>query len=72
MSAVETSDRPGLNEIRERLSRLSEADWVRSMVDYYQQHGHFRPADLRRLLGDPSKPIEIGPNASLPRYFCSG
>jgi hypothetical protein len=51
-------------------SRLNEAAMVsastaRSIVEHYWQTGTFRPQDLRRLPGDPTKGGEVTPNTNL-------
>ena len=57
-------------EIQEKLRGIPAAPWVREMLDYYRRTGVFRPQDLRRLLGDPNRAVEVGPNASLSSFFC--
>jgi hypothetical protein len=47
------------------LEQTPPADWVRNMIEHYRRTGTFRPQDLRRLLGDPTEGVEIGPNSSL-------
>jgi hypothetical protein len=47
------------------LARAQPPEWVRQMIEHYQRTGSFRPEDLRRLLGDPTKGVEVGPNTSL-------
>lgn len=69
MTALGKQNAPSLDEIRERLESLGEAEWVRRMIEYYRENGRFRPEDLRRLLGDPTQSVEIGPSASLPKFF---
>ena len=55
----------------ERLKdRMSEADWVRKMKDYFAKTGTFRAEDLGRLLGDQTKGVEMGSRESLTRHFC--
>jgi len=39
------------------------------MVDYYHRTGTYRAEDLRRLLGDPNRSVEVGPIASLSSFF---
>ncbi len=56
-------------EIRAKLYELPPADWIRAMVAHYQHTGSYRPEDLRRLLGDPNRAVEVGPNASLASFF---
>jgi hypothetical protein len=59
-------------EIQAKLRELPPADWVRAMIDHFQRTGSYRPEDLRRLLGDPNRPVEVGPNASLASFFSQG
>jgi len=49
--------------------RMEEAEWVREMRAHYARTGAFRPQDLRRLLGDPAKGVEMGAGGSFARYF---
>jgi hypothetical protein len=56
-------------EIEENLRHLPPAEWVRDMIDHYRRTGAFRPQDLRRLLGDPNRAVEVGPNSSLATFF---
>lgn len=49
----------------EKLRQASPPDWVRKMIEHYHRHGTFRPEDLRRVLGDPTKGVEVGPDVSL-------
>ena len=56
-------------EIRAKLRELPPADWVRAMIDHHQRTGSYRPEDLRRLLGDPNRAVEVGPEASLASFF---
>ncbi len=57
--------------IRAMLEALPPAEWVREMIDHYNRTGTYRPEDLRRLLGDPNRAIQVGPDvgpdSSLPR-----
>jgi hypothetical protein len=39
------------------------------MIDHYNRTGTYRPEDLRRLLGDPNRAVEVGPNTSLAAFF---
>ncbi len=56
-------------EIETKLRQLPAAEWVRNMIDHYNRTGGYRPEDLRRLLGDPNRAVEVGPNASLATFF---
>lgn len=55
---------------QETLRQLPRADWVRSMIDHFEQTGTYRPEDLRRLLGDRNRSVEVGPKSSLSSMFC--
>jgi hypothetical protein len=57
------------DELQEQWDRLPEAEWVRKMKEYYTKTGTYRPEDLRRLLGDPTKGVEMGPTQSMANYF---
>lgn len=50
-------------------SQAEPPEWVRKMIEYYWQTGTYRPEDLQRLLGDPTKGVEVGPNVSLASLF---
>jgi hypothetical protein len=47
------------------VSHAQQPEWVREMIEHYWRTGTVRPEDLRRLLGDPTKGVEVGPNTSL-------
>jgi hypothetical protein len=36
-----------------------EPEWMREMGAHYRRTGTFRPEDLRRVLGDPTKGVMI-------------
>jgi hypothetical protein len=57
--------------LRELLEQTSPSEWVQEMIAYYQRTGAFRPTDLRRLLGDPSKGVSIGPGSSVEAILAS-
>ena len=64
--------RPSINlhrQWQDLLAQAQPAEWVRRMIDHYQRTGTYRPEDLRRLLGDPTRGVEIGPNTSLAALF---
>jgi len=56
-------------EIQAKLREMPPADWVRDMIEHYRRTGTYRPADLRRLLGDPNRGVEVGSNMSLSSFF---
>ena len=49
-------------EIPEELANAQEADWVREMQKYFNETGTYRAEDLDRLLGDPTKGVELFSN----------
>jgi hypothetical protein len=55
--------------IQAKLQQLPTADWVLAMIDHYNRTGSYRPEDLRRLLGDPNRAVEVGPNVSLASFL---
>ena len=55
-------------ETQAKLRQLPPADWVRAMIEHFQRTGAYRPEDLRRLLGNPNRAVEVGPNASLASF----
>ncbi len=69
MSSVETERKR--QEFQDKLRRMPPAQWVQDMIDHYHRTGSYRPQDLRRLLGDPNRAVEIGPNAKLPSFLSS-
>lgn len=57
--------------LQELLREQPPAEWVQEMIEHYRRTGSFRPQDLRRLLGDPTKGVEVGPQPSLSAFFSS-
>ncbi len=55
----------------ERLRQTPPPEWVRKMIEHYRRTGTYRPQDLRRLLGDPTEGVEVGPNSSLASNLAS-
>jgi hypothetical protein len=41
------------------LCDLPPPDWLRQMIEHFQRTRTYRPEDLRRLLGDPNKRVEL-------------
>lgn len=60
------------DEVKERLANLSEADWVRKMKEHYARTGAFRAEDLRRLLGDPTRGVQMRTIGSSVKQFMRG
>jgi len=56
-------------EIQARLEQMPAAPWVQEMIEHYRRTGTCRLEDLRRLLGDPSKGIEVGANCGLSSFL---
>lgn len=56
-------------EMQEKLRDLPPADWVSRMIRDYRRDGRYRPADLRRLLGDPNRAVEIPTGADTTHAF---
>ncbi|MEX0612879.1 MAG: hypothetical protein WD229_12235 [Pirellulales bacterium] len=50
---------------QELLSDAEPPDWIREMIEYYRRTGTYRPEDLHRLMGDPTRGVEVDPNTSL-------
>lgn len=67
MSDVQNTDLQ--REFQLRSQQIPPAGWVQDMVDHYRRTGTYRPEDLRRLLGDPNKAVEVGPNTSLSSHL---
>jgi len=45
------------------------AAWVQEMIAYHQRTGAYRPEDLRRLLGDPTKSVTVIPINDHAEFF---
>ena len=56
-------------EMKDRLGKLPEPEWIRKMREHYTKTGSYRPEDLRRLLGDPTHGVEMSCRPSIPNYF---
>jgi hypothetical protein len=52
-------------EMRAALEQMPPPEWVLKMIEHYRLTGTYRPEDLRRLLGDPTKGVEMGSDSSL-------
>jgi hypothetical protein len=57
------------DEIQTKLRELPAADWIQDMRDYFRRTGTYRAADLRRLLSDPNRGVEVGPNANRSEFM---
>jgi len=58
-----------LRDLWDRMVANAEPDWVREMKEHYAKTGIYRPEDLRRLLGDPVKGIDVRERASIASYY---
>lgn len=58
-------------QIQDLLHQLPPADWVQEMIAHYWRTGTVRPEDVRRLLGDPTRGVEVRPDADLASLFKS-
>jgi hypothetical protein len=56
-------------EIQAKLREMPPADWVRQMIDHYRRTGTYRAKDLRKLLGDPNRAVEVGTDTCLSSFF---
>lgn len=60
---------PGQAEIEQALKNLlnqpSPPKWLEEMIDHYRRTGTFRPEDLQRLFGDPSKGVTVGADTTI-------
>ena len=57
--------------LRERLQHLPPPEWLRQMFEHHRRTGSYRAKDLRKLLGDPTQGVAVGPDASLASYLAS-
>ena len=55
--------------LEERLRTEPLPEWLVKMHEHYARTGTYRPEDLRRLLGDPNKRVEVGPNACVTSFL---
>ena len=63
-------EKPGQkHSFQEVLQRARPAEWVCQMIDHYHRTGVYRPQDLRRLLGDQTQGVEVGPNSSIASHL---
>ncbi len=67
--ATERATTEDARALQEQLQSLPLAEWVRKMLEHYQKTGTYRAEDLRRLLGDPTQGVEVGPDISLVAFL---
>lgn len=53
------------NQLLDQVQSTPPPPAIRQMADFYQKNGYYRASDLRRVLGDPMKAVEVGPTSSL-------
>jgi len=58
-----------LKKVWESIASKAESDRSRKMKEHYSRTGVYPPEDLRRLLGNPTKGIEVRDRDSLSGYF---
>jgi|GEM_PF-6564093 len=51
-------------ELQQELTKMQEAPWVREMREYFNKNGSYRAQDLYRLLGNPTRGVELDVNPS--------
>jgi len=44
---------------QEEFYSIGPADWVTDMINFYNKNGFYRAEDLKRLLGDPTRSVEM-------------
>ena len=54
-----------MENLQDRLRSMPTPEWLLKMQQRYAETGTYRHEDLRRLLGDQNRRVEVGPNASL-------
>jgi hypothetical protein len=60
-----TQSKPDLQRLADAAQAVSLPEWVKSMTDHYLSTGSFRQQDVRKVLGDPKKGIQVGSDVSL-------
>jgi len=49
-------------DFQSRIHNIQPPKWVLEMREFYSKNGFYRPEDLRRLLGDPTRGVTFPPN----------
>jgi len=57
------------DEIRRKLASTPQADWIREMREEYARTGSYPPEALRRLLGDPTRRVDMPLRGTVSRHF---
>lgn len=60
-----------LEEMKAKMARRPEPEWLRKMREHYAKTGTYRAEDLRRVLGDPTRGVEMSAKPSASKY-CTG
>ncbi len=55
--------------LQDMLQHSPPAEWVSRMIQHHRRTGGYRSEDLRRLLGDQTRGVEVGPNSSLASHM---
>ena len=43
------------------LRQTAPPQWLEEMLRHFEETGEYRASDVRRLLGDPARAVDIGP-----------
>jgi len=54
------------NYLQRMLEETGPPQWVTDMHEHYERTRTYRPEDLRRLLGDPTRCVTVGPGGGIP------
>jgi hypothetical protein len=41
------------------VTKVTESQWLHAMREHYAETGHYRPQDVRRVLGNPWDRVEV-------------
>lgn len=63
--------KPAKATFEETMRAAPVPDWIVKMHEHFRQTGTYRPEDLRRLLGDQRRTVQVGPNASFATFVKS-
>jgi hypothetical protein len=53
------------NSLRELLECNSPPLWLLEMIEHYRRTGMFRPGDLQKIMGDPTKGVRFQPDTTV-------
>jgi hypothetical protein len=65
------SQRKDLEKKHSLMIPSATPEWVARMQEHYGRTGSYRVADVRRVLGDPSRRVEIGGSTDVTALFKS-